>query len=352
MDRSWRLVLPVVLAALPLVSCDVPTGLPRWDTRWLLPLESGRIGVGSLLPKGVRVASDGSGFDLDLPPETLTRTLRQMCGTPCDAAAGLTVPKPAFGTTFGTELELPADLVSAQLATGQLRVQLSHNLGFDPLRPSATARGYIVLRATSGGRVVAQDSIAGQTVALPPNTPLVRQLAMSPGAITSPISVSVTIFSPAGDPVRVDPNQQITLVFTPQQVRVSQAQVRVASHTITGGTVQLDLQDLDDAVIEQVREGTLRVAVTNPFPVSGTLNVTISWPGGAITRPVQLQPGSQEFRIALSRAEIGAMLASGSVTIGFTGTVTAASGTVTVTPTQELLLEPRLELVIGSGGDS
>lgn len=330
-----------------LAGCDFPTALPRWDTRWLMALDSTRISVAALLPSGVTVTADGSAFQLDLPAVTLRRTLRQMCGDPCVAAAGSTVPKPAFTTSFGTQIDLPADVASATLIAGQLQVRLSHDLAFDPIRPSATARGYILMTATSGGRVVARDSIPGQTVAFGPGVVLQRTAQILPGPIAPPIQVTVTVFSPAGDPVRVNPDQAITIVFTPQQARVSQASIRVANRTVNASQVEVDLQELDDGIVDQVRDGALRVEVTNPFQITGTLLVTISWPGGTLQKSVAIAPGFTEYRIPLSAAEIQSFLRQPSVLVAISGVVTAQGATLSVVPGQVMAINPMLELTIG-----
>jgi hypothetical protein len=344
--RRFESALIVLAALSPLAACDVPTALPRWNTRWLLPLDSSRISVSSLLPSGVQLTGDV--FALDLPSVTFGRTLAQMCGTPCVAAAGQVVPKPAFTTTFGTQIDLPADVASAQLTAGQLQVSLSHTLSFDPIRPSATARGYIVLSAVSGGRVVARDSISGTTTAFSPGTVLHRTVPISAGPLTPPIEVTVRVFSPAGDPVTVDPTQRITIVVTPQQARVSQVEIRVVNRAVTASEVELDLQDLDATVIDQVREGALRVDVENPFALGGTLAVEISWPSGTVRKTIELAPGSSQYRIPLSEQEIHSFLAQPSVQISVTGTLSAPSGTITVTPLQAVVIRPRLELTLGT----
>src|SRR5581483_9237204 len=50
----------VTLASL--AACDVPTGLPKYDTEWNVPGKSTSISVNSLLPSGVSATSDNSAF--------------------------------------------------------------------------------------------------------------------------------------------------------------------------------------------------------------------------------------------------------------------------------------------------
>lgn len=344
--RNVRRLAPAALLML-LGACDIPTALPRWTTTFVVPLDSARVTVASLLPSAVQVA-DGSAFQLSLQPVTFSRSLGEICGAPCTLAAGQTVPKPAFTVTFGAQVPLPTDVVGAGVSAGQLRVRLSHNFSFDPLRPSATARGHLVITAVSAGRTLARDSVPGEGVAFPAATALERVLALAPGRLDGPVDVTVRLHSPAGDPVRIDPTQRFTVTATPEAIRLSDVQVRVQNRTVSAAQVQLDLDDIDAAVLDQVRGGALRVEVANPFAVAGTLDVAITAPGTAVRRSVQIASGTTAYRLELSEAEIRSFLGSPDVRITVSGTVSAPSGTVTLTPAQALVVRARLELILGS----
>jgi hypothetical protein len=88
--------------------------------------------------------------------------------------------------------------------------------------------------------------------------------------------------------------------------------------------------------------------VENPFAVTGTIEVVITSPAGQVRKPVQLVAGTVEYRIPLTEAEIRLFLGQPGVQISVSGTVTAPSGTVTVTPAQAVVLRSRLELTLGA----
>ncbi|HEX6069467.1 MAG TPA: hypothetical protein VFZ18_06570, partial [Longimicrobiaceae bacterium] len=152
---------------LALAACDIPTELPSWDTRWVVPAEDAAFSVADLLPAGVAVAPSADAFEVELSPVTFSQSLGQLCAA-CGAIDGLAAPKPPFTVSFGGEVGLPDALLSARIASGGIEVRLSHDFPFDPLRPAALARGYLILSVRSGSVVLARDSLSGNTVALPP----------------------------------------------------------------------------------------------------------------------------------------------------------------------------------------
>jgi hypothetical protein len=338
--------LAPVLALFALAACEVPTSLPKWDTLWIAPGQGTTIGVSSLLPADVVVAPGGDAFELVVPPVTFQETLGEACSS-CALLNGLVLPKPAFTLTIGSTAQLPGDVISAKLASGKVDVSLSHDFAFDPLRPSASARGYLLLVARSGSTVLARDSIAGEATAWPSGSTLQRSLSLAPATISGGVEVSVTLFSPAGDPVRIDTNQKVTITAAPSQLRVSEAQVKVANESITATDVDLDLADIDDVVIDHQKGGALLLDIDNPFDVTGSLTLTITAPGTTITRPLTLKSGASTERVELSESELASILGRSPVRLSASGSVSAPAAGATVTPSGSVVIESRLELTIG-----
>src|SRR5690606_30280838 len=100
------------LCVFTLGACDIPTEIPRWNTRWVIPAERTAFPVADLLPAGISVVEGGERFDLPLEAISLSRSLADICSA-CAPADGLTVPKPPFSVSFGGELEMPAEMLSA-----------------------------------------------------------------------------------------------------------------------------------------------------------------------------------------------------------------------------------------------
>jgi hypothetical protein len=346
--RHSRSFLAAAVLAASFAACDfLPTDLPHWNTLWIFPGQSTSVTVAELLPDGITVTPAGDAFEMSLQPVTFGRSLAEIC-PPCTLLHGAVVPKPAFDETFGDAITLPTDAVSAELTGGLIRITLTHNFGFDPLRPSATARGFIVISARSGTTTLARDSISGTTTALPSNTPVSRTLQLAPANISAPIEVSIRIVSPAGDPVQINANARFDVTASAQQVRVGSARVRVGNRTISAAPVDLDLADFDEEVAERVKEGALHLDITNPFEVSGTFRLSITAPGVDIRRNIELTPGETTQRIALSGAELRSLLGQSGVTFQGSGTVSSPPGGVTVRPADTIEIGTRLELTIGS----
>ena len=131
-----RAVLLIVVAALS--GCDVPTALPIFDVRWVIPVEETSISVIELLPANVDTA--GGNFAVDVAPVFLSQTLGGLCPA-CIALDGLTVPKPVSNLVYSQSGSLPTDVVSVELVSGLISMAIQNNLGFDPINPSAASPG-------------------------------------------------------------------------------------------------------------------------------------------------------------------------------------------------------------------
>lgn len=345
--RRGLLLAPLLLGA---AACDIPTETPQWDTTWVVPADSTVIPVSSFFTSGVAVVEQGTLFDITLPNVSLARTLGEMCGNLCAAANGATVPKPAFTTSFATNIALPTDLVSATIQTGRIDVRLSHNLGFDPVRPSATARGYLVLALTSGGVTLVRDSISGNDTAFPANTPLARGYILREGAVvTGPVVLTVTVGSPAGGAVRIDTSQRLTVETTLGRLAATEARVRVGgSRAIAGPVTTLDLPDLSD----RVRGGAFLLDVANPFGATAALNLEFGAGAGTIAKAVQLPAGNSRTRVDFTRDELRALFQAQNPTLRASGTFAIPGDILTVRPSQVLRVKGSAELVISTESDS
>src|SRR5438045_3814213 len=133
------------LFALALVAaCDIPTHAPNWDMTWNVPSKSTSLSVSAILPNGVSVTPNGSAFQVNVAPVTITRTLGADCPA-CAAANGKTVAKPAFTSSGNGSTTLPAGLTSATLIGDTLIVTITNGLNFDPIRPGGGATGTLTI---------------------------------------------------------------------------------------------------------------------------------------------------------------------------------------------------------------
>jgi hypothetical protein len=329
-------------------ACELPTAVPRVDHQWVVPAQSTTIAVANLLPAGVSILPDSSGFTVTLPAVTVTRSLSQDCPS-CATANGTTVPKPAFTASASANSSLPAGIVAATLTGGALRVAVTNNYNFDPLRPSATARGYAVIVVTNGGVQLGRDSVNGADVALPAGGTLDRTLSLA-GAVTAnaPVVVQVTLFSPAGDPVMMDASRTIVATVTPSGLTAASASISVSNKAVSSVTT-IDLSGIDEAVTKRVDAGSLQLDITNPFNVTGTLALQFTSPGGQpITRNVALATGTSHPVVSFDQSEIRRLLGQ-TVTMTISGPVSSTGSAVVVTPKQAVVVTTRLDISLHTG---
>jgi hypothetical protein len=117
-----------------------------------------------------------------------------------------------------------------------------------------------------------------------------------------------------------------------------------------GETVASIEMDMDEGMLERISRGALRLQVQNPFDLTGTLDLRLDLGGMVIDRSVSVEPGDLTRRVDLSGVELRDIVSAESVLVTTSGNVSASTGAVTITPSQELVLEPSLELVLVMGG--
>lgn len=273
------MLVPVVVVALLISGCDVPTALPKWHTLWAVPIESTSIAVADLLPPAVTVTPDGTAFLVDIPEVPLSLTLTELCPH-CSRLDGRTAPKPATQVSFATELALPEDVVSVTLAGGEVTLRTRNGLTFDPIRPSTTARGWwsaTVLADTDPADPIGTDTVDGSETAMPPNSTRSDTFPIGEATV-SELTLRYTIDSPAGDPVRVDASSALAVEVAARTVRATQVVVSFSPQEVAAPPVTIDFSDLEPSFIEHIRSGALVLDLHNPFDLQGYLRVVIETP--------------------------------------------------------------------------
>lgn len=348
----WRAV-GYALSLFTLAACDVPTSAPINDMRWVVPSQSVTIAVSDILPAGVSVTSDNTGFAVAASTTSVTRALSQDCPA-CAAANGLVAPKPAFTGNASSSTALPSDVTSATLTGGSLQVNVTNNYTFDPLRPSAVAgspRGFALITVTSGSTVVGKDSVDGALFVLPANGgTLARSIPLS-GAISgaSPLTMNVTLNSPSGDPVLIDASRSLVVTAAPANLKVASATVAVVNRQVSTST-NVDLSSIDSTIIRHVQAGALLMTVVNPFNITGTLTVRLAPNGGTpVVKSVSLATGTSAPSVSFSQSEIASLLGH-NVTMTLSGAVNASGGAVTISPKLAVSVTTKLDLSLEVGG--
>lgn len=333
-----------------LAACDLPTKVPQWEQQWVIPTDSARVSVSEMLPSEFTVV--GGAFRMTLPGASGSRTLGSFCGC---ASTTTATPKPAFSGSLASTLTFSTDVLSADVATGSspLVVNVSHNFNFDPIRPSATARGSVVVTVAHGGTTIGTATLSGTTSAFPAGAAQAISVPITPGSVlTGPITVTTTLNSPAGDPVVLNTSQSLTVTVVPSALTVTNVKVRVANKTVSAIDQPLDMAGVSTDLFGRVVEGAMLAAITNPFGVSGTLTLTINVPGRTpIAKSVAISSAAtSDVSIAFTAAELEQMLGVSGVVMRMRGTVNGPAAGVSVLPTQSLIFANRLSLKVTVGG--
>jgi len=336
-----------LVAAVALTACEIPSGVPRWDTTWNVPSRTLTVGVAQVLPSGVTVAPDGTSFLVSVAPVTFTQRLASDCAE-CASLSGFTAAKPAFVSRVTSSTPLPASVASGTLTAGStVDVRVVNNYTFDPIRPNGqgSAVGYLTLVLRSGQTVLARDSVDGATAALSANGGvLTRRVTLAAGTVSGEIQADLEINSPAGSPALIDVSRSVVVTATPSALRVAQARVSVQGAQLSESTTT-DL-DVSAAITDRAQGGRLLVDVRDPFGVRGALRVRVTAPGVDFTKDLTVTGGDKSYAIEFSRGELQAMFGK-SVTFTFAGPVSTA-GQVTVTPSQAVQIGTRLELTLST----
>src|SRR4051812_35158537 len=256
-------------------ACDLPTSIPDVPTveqRWIVPAQTTRISVNNLIPSGVTILPDSSGFNISASAASVTRLLSQDCSA-CVALNGLTAPKPAFVATASATTSLPPELTAATAIGGSLQVQIKNNYTFDPLRPNPTIgspNGYAIVTVSNGANVIGRDSVNGATTTLAAGTTLTRTIPLL-GSITGaqPLTIAMSMTSPQGEARLIDASKTLVVTSTPSGLTVANVSVTVTNRAVTS-SANFDLSQVDGSLGTHADSGALIIAIANPFTVAGT----------------------------------------------------------------------------------
>ncbi|MGH7638503.1 MAG: hypothetical protein ACREOK_12720 [Gemmatimonadaceae bacterium] len=347
-----------------LSACDIvefaTNPAPKFEELWSLPADSTTISVGTLLPPSVSIFStpassppDSIAFQLAMNLLPVSRRVGDDCSQ-CQTLNGQTTVKPAFVLTSGRTTALPTDVISGALVGGQVNVQVSNTLSFDPIRVKTGpgAQGFMLIVLRSGSLVVARDSVNGATTPFAPGTVLLRPLTLQSGVVAASITVDLTINSPAGDHnVPIDASGRVDADAIVQDFRLAQARINVTSRPLSSpGTDSLPLDGLHESISNSVTAAALDMTISNPFAIAGIVDVEFGYaPSQAILKAIDLPNGVDQVRsVTLDQTEVRTLFGQ-KVGLGVSGLVSSA-GPIDVTPKQVITIANRLRLTILTGG--
>jgi len=343
-----------VLAILaPLSGCDVPTEIPLFDVRWVIPIDSTSIPVSDLLPANVAVS--GGNFQLTVAPVGLTQTLGALCPA-CIPLDGFSVPTPPFNVSYQNGGTLPTDVVSATLVSGSISLAIQNNLGFDPIRPAVGNPGTMTITIhdiDAAGPVIGQVVLDGATTAIPNGALTTVPVALVPGTVSPTFVAVIDLDTPMGDTnVLIDISASLDITATPGAILVSSATLDVDGRAVGFPETTLDVGTIDADIVSRILSGALIVDVQNPFGVAISVLVEIGAPG-IVTLQRTLDIGSgptSSVVLNYTGAEFQSFLGQPGVFFRGNGAVNSPGVPATVTATQEVVIETSLDLTLEIGG--
>jgi hypothetical protein len=354
----------LLLASVGLVAaCDIPSSAPIFQQTWVVPGDSITVPVTQILPPNIVLDGAGTAFLVVVPaPAALNSTLGALCGQPeCQSPGTVVAPVPAFtssGAALTRTVAFPATVVSAQVTSGTLALQVNNQLGFDPLRPNGASAPYGSVAVTiTNGLTSSTTTIGGATTAMVNGVATTLNVPIPAGTYTGAFSVSIAFDVPAGATAGLAASNAISIAPSVNTLTVSQVTAVVQNETVATAPEAYDLDDVDFA--DQVQSGSIIVDVANPFTATAALTLEIDAPAQngqpavVITKALNIPATpTSSSTVSLSQLELRSLVGKSGVTMSVSGNAngTGAGNTVSVTPAQRMTLRTTLQLLINVGG--
>jgi hypothetical protein len=344
----------VLLGALTLAGCDLPTQAPKWNTTWILPINDDTVRVAQFLPSSVDTA--GGAFVTSVKRDSVTESLGQMCPG-CAALDGTTASLPSFTVTLTHTDSFPAQVLSITPGAGlTLAFRMDNGLGFDPLRPGAGQFGHIVtVISDSAGNPIASDSLDGADTSFASGTSLTRTLSLGSSPIGGHVTVAAAVSIPGSDPVLVDTSSSFRVVTLTDTVALAGVTVQLTNQNITSDSVSVDWSNIDSDIRSKMQGATLQLKIENPFSASGSGTVSFKQGGVDVIPPkaIAFAPGSSVDTVGITQQQIQDLSAAGQseVTVSASVTGTGPGQSVTITPVQIAVIQAHVLITILVGGD-
>jgi hypothetical protein len=360
--RTGRLVL--LLGALGIAACDIPSEPPIFQQTWLVPADSVQVSVAELLPDSVAFNGDSSAFIVTTPTAAFNTTLGDLCGDPaCQVPGDVAVPNtPAFSSAPGdltSTISLPGDVSSIMVSGGSLQLQVTNDLGFDPLRPNGAGSapyGSISIEITAGALNTTTTINGTPAVGMPDGAMSTFNVPLPLGSYTGDITIEVVISAPQGGAATVNSTNPFAVAASVQNLAISSASVTVNAQSVTNDATEFDLEDVDlEGVVEG---GGVVLTVVNPFNMTASLNLTFAAPAQGGEPAVNIVKGfnmaastTSVVNLTLLKSELESLLGKSgvTVTVGGTATGTGPGNTVTVTPSSTITVRTQMSLTLNVG---
>lgn len=337
-------VLPLVLFG---ASCAVPTDAPIWDTEWTASAGEVSVTAADVLPSDVD--HEGSSFRMPLYPTTASFALSEFCPD-CPAGQG---SKPAFDGIVTFESSSPVEVAGGIVTGGEVRLRVTHDWGFDPLRPGGSESGVLSVEIVDeSGQPLGAATLDGAVTDFPSGTSRELIVPVSSAVLQGSGQARLRLASPAGGEAVLNPSAEMSVsVVEGSFLRASELDVHIGDEDVVSDPLALNLTDIDSDVQSRVRQGALVLITNNTLDlgVGGTLEVR-PLQGASISKSLAIPKGEQLQRFDLSLSEIQSILGQ-LIDLRARGTIEGGEGgIVRLRPEDRLDLRLDLELSVRIGG--
>lgn len=287
-------------------ACDIPTGLPTWQTSWTLVVAADTVDVDGLLPGGVRRVPGGFAVD------SLTTVTSVLLEDVCEFCTCFEGPIPALEITpFDWPVPLPQGIYSATLTSGVARIALVNGIDFDLLDSGEGEIGHLAILLLDRRTGTALDSVRVQE-SFPPGDTLRVAFDLAGLELHRDVVARVRGEIPGSgcDTIPLTPDMGIRTVVELQDVVAGGVSV-----VLQDADLNLPLRPLDlpAALAERLRPGDARVVLdvvlesAVPVAVEGLLSVAPSvealfTDGAALYTPLPIPPAAPGTSQTLSRS--------------------------------------------------
>jgi hypothetical protein len=350
---SWisprrRLLAFTLAVGAGVASCDIPTSAPKVEQTWLIPLKTDSIPVTELIPAGMTL--NAGVFNVVTVADSSVQTLDALCPA-CVPLNGTTAAKPAFNASLSTVVAFPIAVQEVTLgAAPAAPVVLENNLSFDPIRPNGNTPPYgrvILYLVAAGNDTLAVDSLEGATAPLPPGSQDTVLVPLVPGhVLVPPVNVEARIESPAGSAVLINTSESFVVVSPAVPVPADQTKIVIQNKPFTSASVPLDFTHVDAQVRDGIKGAGVRLVLTNPLPIGGSVALHFKSQGADVFTPLalNLNPGTDSSTAILTAAETQQLIGQVSM-VNLDGTVSSiGGGGVTVLPSDQV----RIQITLGA----
>ena len=360
--RTARFV--ALLGALGIAACDIPSEPPIFQQTWLVPADSVQVSVAELLPDSVAFNADSSAFLVTTPAADFNTTLGDLCGDPaCQVPGDVVVPNtPAFTSQPGdltSTITLPGGVSAITVAGGTLQLQVTNDLGFDPLRPNGVNNapyGSIAIEISSGALTATTTFIGTPTVGMPDGATTAFNVPLPTGNYTGAITIEVVVTAPQGGSATVNSTNPFAVAASVQNLAISSASVVVNAKSVSNPPEEFDLEDVD--LGDLVEGGGVVLTIVNPFNATANMSLTFAAPAQGGQPAVNIAKNfamasnaTSVVNLTLLKSELEQLLGKTGVTVTVNGTATGTGpgNTVTVTPTATITVRNQLSLTLNVG---